>query len=118
MRRAICVVGLIVLLVGALGYAESLNLTPRVYSCGARVVYLFDNETGEAHAGLVIVPNGIALTEEDIIVFGGGEVKNLEAWGGGIIVLIRVEIGAGATVQITLSGDNATGGIERAWFLF
>ena len=118
MRRAMCWVGLIVLLIGVLGTAESLNLTPRVYTSEGSVVYLYDNETGAAHEGLVVVPDGIVLTEEDVTVFGGGEVTGFEEWGGGLIVLIQVEIAAGATVQITLSGDKTSGAINRAWFPF
>ncbi|MCK4682736.1 hypothetical protein KAT59_06915 [Candidatus Bipolaricaulota bacterium] len=116
--RRVCVAGLLILLLGMVAASQTtLNLTPRVLTATDGVVYLFDNETGVSQTTLVLVlGGGVSLEPSDIVVFGGSEVTAINQWGGGALTAINVEVVAGGTVQITLSGDNAAGSISLAWF--
>jgi len=116
--RKLIIAGLVILLFAmAASSHTSLNLTPRIYTSTDGTVYLFDNETGSSQTTLVLVlAGGIVLKPSDIIVFGGGEVSAITLWGGGALVALDVEVAAGGTVQITLSGGNSDGSIGLAWF--
>ncbi len=118
MRKVVTVVALVILMAGVVGLAtETRNLTPRVITGPDGVVYLFDNETGEPQSALVVVLGGaITLETSDIVAVGGGDVTGIHLWGGGAMAKIDVEVVAGGTLQITLSGSNASGEIDTAWF--
>lgn len=117
MRRAY-VAGLLILLLGMVAVSQTtLNLTPRVFTTTDGVVYLFDNGTDASQTTIVLVlGGGVSLELSDIVVFGGGAATAINQWGGGALTAIDVEVVAGGTVQITLSGDNAAGSISLAWF--
>jgi len=116
--RKVYVAGLLIVLLGVVAVSQTaLNLTPRVFTSTDGVVYLFDNGTDASQKTLVLVlGGGVALELSDIVVFGGGEATAIHQWGGGALTAIDVEVVAGGTVQITLSGDNAAGSISLAWF--
>jgi hypothetical protein len=118
MKRFALLLGLLVVVFGIGALAQStLNLTPRIFSTADGTVYLFDNETGATQTTLVVVPSGgVVLAPSDVVVIGGGPATGISLWGGGRLVAIELEVVAGGTVQITLSGDNAGGAIELAWF--
>ena len=116
--RKIVVVGLMIVLFGITVFSQTnLNLTPRIYTSPDSTVYLYDNESGASQTTLVLVMSGgVILEPADIIVFGGGEVSAITLWGGGALVALTVEVAAGGSIQVTLSGDNAGGSINLAWF--
>lgn len=116
--RKVYVAGVLILLLGMVAASQTaLNLTPRVFTTTDGVVYLFDNGTGVSQTTIVLVlGGGVSLELSDIVVFGGGAATAISQWGGGALTAIDVEVVAGGTVQITLSGDNAAGSISLAWF--
>jgi len=116
--RRVCVVSLLILLFGVVAVSQtSLNLTPRVFSVADGAIYLFDNETGVSQTTLVLVlSGGVSLELSDIVVVGGSEATAINQWGGGLLTAIDVEVVAGGTVVIILSGDNAAGSISLSWF--
>jgi len=117
MRKGLLVVGLLVVLIGVVGLAETkLNLTPEVIGIPGGAVYLFNNNTGQTQATIVLaLASGFTLKTTDIIAFGGGEVTAIRNWGGGLVA-VDVKLLAGGTLQITLSGSKASSAITFAWF--
>jgi hypothetical protein len=89
-------------------------------------VLLFDNETGGAITKLVVMFDKVVTLEAaDIIAFGGGAVTTVtvsevvfpSGAGSYSLVKIEVEVAAGGTLQVTLSGDSADAQVVNAyWF--
>jgi len=113
MMRKVCVAGLLVLLVGMVASSSTIvYLTPRVFQATDGVVYLFDNDTGASQTTFVLnLGNDVRFALSDVTVFGGGEVAAMFPSAGGATVFIIVEVVAGGTIQIEVSGDNAAGSI-------
>ena len=118
MIRKACIAGLLILLVGMVASSStSLYLTPRVFTTADGVVYLFDNTTGASQTTLVLLLNGgVSLSPSDFTLFGGGEVASITSSYDGAVAVIELEVDAGGTIQIELSGDNAGGSIRFARF--
>lgn len=118
MMRKVCVAGLLVLLVGMVASSStSVYLTPRVFQTTDGVVYLFDNDTGASQTKLVLILSGpVSLAPSDVTVFGGGEATLITSLYGGTAVYIIVEVLAGGTIQVELSGDNVGRRIRYARF--
>lgn len=123
MRRRFSLLLVLVLLVGVVGLAQT-AVEPRAVGGG---VLLFDNETGGAVTQLVIMFDQVVTLEaSDIVAFGGGEVTQVTvsevafpASGAAAysLVKIQVEVVAGGTLQLTLSGESADAQVVNAyWF--
>ena len=118
MRKGLFIAGLLVVLIGVLAVSQaSLNIAPRaILEMGNGVVYLFDNETGATQSTIVLVFSGsVGLQPTDVLAIGG-DAAVIHLWGGGALVAIDVNVLAGGTVEIALTGDNAGASIEQAWW--
>jgi len=118
MRKGLFIAGLLVVLIGVVAVPQaSLNIAPRtILKMGDGVVYLFDNETGATQSTIVLVFSGsVSLQPTDVLAIGG-DAAVIRLWGGGALVAIDVNVLAGGTVEIALTGDNAGGSIEQAWW--
>ena len=111
MMRKVCVAGLLVLLVGMVALSSTIvYLSPRIFQATDGVVYLFDNDTGASQTTFVLIlGNDVRFALSDVSVFGGGEVASISPSTGGAAVFVEVEVAAGGTIQIEVSGDNAAG---------
>jgi len=110
MRRKFGLVLLVILALGAVGFAQT-AVTPR--SVG---VLLFDNDTGTTITKLgIIFDKAVTLTTSDIIAFGG-EAATLVAISTNF-AFIDIVVVPGGTVQITLFGESADAQVASAfWF--
>ncbi|MCX6096570.1 MAG: hypothetical protein NT125_07680 [Candidatus Bipolaricaulota bacterium] len=117
MRKRLWAVGLLVVLIGVVGLAQTkLNVTARVIATETGAVYLFDNNTSRAQTTFVLaISTAFTLKVSDVIAFGGGEVKAVRNWGGGLAA-VDIAVAAGGTLQITLVGPKAASAITFAWF--
>ena len=121
MRKKFSLLLVLVLLAGVIGLAET-AVEPRAVGGG---VWLFDNETGGTTTKLVILFDQVVTLESaDIVAIGGEkatkvtvrEIPLTEA-GSYCVVTIEVEVVAGGTLQVTLSGDSADAQVVNAyWF--
>jgi len=110
MRRILWLVLVLALLLGCTGLAQT-TIVPRAFTVADGTVYLLDNGSEAAAVSIGVLFSGSAtLTESDIIAFGGGEVSHVTSWGSG--AFIDVEVAAGGTLQIALSGSAK---IVAAW---
>lgn len=122
MRRKFSLLLVLVLLAGVIGLAET-AVEPRAVGGG---VLLFDNETRGTITKLVVLfDRVITLEASDIIAIGGGEATKVTvseiAFTSGAesysLATIEVEVVAGGTLQVTLSGDSADAQVVDAyWF--
>ncbi|MCK4580877.1 MAG: hypothetical protein KAU10_05955 [Dehalococcoidia bacterium] len=122
MRRKFSLLLVLVLLAGVIGLAET-AVEPRAVGGG---VLLFDNETGGAIAKLVVMFDQlVALEAADVVAIGGGEATKVtvsevvlpSVSDSYSLVKIEVEVVAGGTLQVTLSGDSADAQVVNAyWF--
>lgn len=122
MRRKFSLLLVLVLLAGVIGLAET-AVEPRAVGGG---VLLFDNETRGTITKLVVMfDRVITLEASDIIAIGGGEATKVTvseiAFTSGAesysLATIEVEVVAGGTLQVTLSGDSADAQVVDAyWF--
>jgi len=121
-RRKFSLLLVLVLLASVIGLAET-AVEPRAVGGG---VLLFDNETGGTIIKLVVLfDKAITLKASDIIAIGGGEATKVTvseiAFTSGAesysLATIEVEVVAGGTLQVTLSGDSADAQVVNAyWF--
>jgi len=113
MRRALWLVLLATLLFGGTALAQT-ALVPRTVEVAGGTMYLLDNSSGVAASSIGILFSGsVALEASDIVAFGGSEVTKIVSWGSG--VLVYVDVVAGGTLQVSLTGDNANATILMAW---
>lgn len=113
MRRALWLVLLATLLFGGTALAQT-PLVPRTAEVAGGTIYLLDNSSGAAAASIGILFSGsVALEVSDIVAFGGSEVTKIVSWGSG--VLAYVDVVAGGTLQVSLTGDNANATVLMAW---
>lgn len=120
MRRKFSLLLVLVLLASVIGLAET-AVEPRAVG-----VLLFDNETGGAIAKLVVMFDQlVALEVADVVAIGGGEATKVtvsevvlpSVSDSYSLVKIEVEVVAGGTLQVTLSGDSADAQVVNAyWF--
>ena len=113
MRRVVWLVLLATLLFGGTALAQT-ALVPRAVELASGTMYLLDNNSGVTATSIGILFSGSAALEtSDIIAFGGGEVAKIVSWGSG--VLVYVDVVAGGTLQVSLTGDNANVRLLMAW---
>jgi len=113
MRRILWLVLVATLLVGCTALAQT-ALVPRVFTIENGTVTLLDNISATTAVSFGVLLSGSAtLAQADIVAFGGGEVTHVTSWGSG--AFIDVEVAAGGTLQITLSGSNAGAKVVAAW---
>lgn len=122
MRRKFSLLLVLVLLASVIGLAET-AVEPHAVGGG---VLLFDNETRGTITKLVVLfDKVITLGASDIIAIGGGEATKVTvseiAFTSGAesysLATIEVEVVAGGTLQVTLSGDSADAQVVNAyWF--
>lgn len=122
MRRKFSLLLVLVLLASVIGLAET-AVEPRAVGGG---VLLFDNETRGTITKLVVLFDKVVTLEaSDIIAIGGGEATKVTvseiAFTSGAesysLATIEVEVVAGGTLQVTLSGDSADAQVVNAyWF--
>ena len=111
MRKKFSLLLVLVLLAGVVGLAGT-AVEPRAVGSG---VLLFDNETGGTTTKLVILFDQVVTRESiHVVAFGGekatkvtGREIPLSKTGSYCVVKIEVEVVAGGTLQVTLSGDSA-----------
>ena len=123
MRKKFSLLLVLVLLASVVGLAGTAEAEPREVGSG---VWLFDNETGETISELVILfDQVVALESADIVALGGEEATKVTvseiAFTSGAesysLATIEVEVVAGGTLQVTLSGDSADAQVVNAyWF--
>lgn len=122
MRRKFSLLLVLVLLASVIGLAET-AVEPRAVGGG---VLLFDNETRGTITKLVVLFDKVVTLEaSDIIAIGGGEATKVTvseiAFTSGAesysLATIEVEVVAGGTLQVTLSGESADAQVVNAyWF--
>jgi len=121
-RRKFSLLLVLVLLASVIGLAET-AVEPRAVGGG---VLLFDNETRGTITKLVVLFDKVVTLEaSDIIAIGGGEATKVTvseiAFTSGAesysLATIEVEVVAGGTLQVTLSGESADAQVVNAyWF--
>jgi hypothetical protein len=119
-RKKFSLLLVLLLLACVVGLAQT-SVEPRAVG-----VLLFDNETGGTITKLVVMfDKAVTFEAADIIVFGGGAVTTVtvsevvfpSGAGSYSLVKIEVEVVAGGTLQVMLSGDNAGAQVVNAyWF--
>ena len=113
MRRALWLVLVATLLMGSTALAQT-ALVPRAVEVAGGTLYLLDNNSEVTGTSIGILFSGSAALEtSDIVAFGGGAVTKIVSWGSG--AFIYVDIAAGGTLQISLTGDNSSAKILMAW---
>ena len=120
MKKKFSLLLVLLLLASVVGLAQS-SVEPRVVG-----VLLFDNESGGAITKLVVMfDKAVTFEATDITAFGGEAVTTVtvsevvfpSGAGSYSLVKIEVEVVAGGTLQIMLSGDNADAQVMNAhWF--
>ncbi|MEA1904994.1 MAG: hypothetical protein U9M97_03840 [Candidatus Hadarchaeota archaeon] len=120
MRKKFSLLLVLLLLASVVGLAQT-AVEPRAVG-----VLLFDNETGGTVTRLVVLfDQVITLEASDIIAIGGGEATKVTvseiAFTSGAesysLATIEVEVVAGGTLQVTLSGESADAQVVNAyWF--
>ena len=110
MRKTLILGMLLVLALGVVGLSQT-RVTPRVVG-----VLLFDNNTGNTVVKLGIVfDKAVSLAVSDIIAWGGQEATLVAVSNN--FAYMDVVVVPGGTLQITLSGEAATGVVLDAfWF--
>ncbi len=121
MRKKFSLLLVLVLLASVVGLAGTAEAEPREVGSG---VWLFDNETGETISELVILfDQVVALESAGIVALGGGKAEEptvrelpLSGTGSYSMAKIEVELVAGGTLQVTLSGDSADAQVVIAYW--